>query len=88
MRFGIVILLIVVALTTGSAGSAPNAKFVQQPKKDVRIDSNGTSMVSVNAASDVEILDLEKQRLQQLIEQKISSKSRSVGSTDPEVPIA
>jgi len=45
-------------------------------------------MVSVNAASDVEILELEKQRLQQLIEQKISSKSRSVGATDPEVTIA
>ena len=77
MRTGIPLLILCGVLTsallTGCAGSAPKANYVRAPKADVKVDANDTFSVQVKAASGVDMLALEKQRLEQLIEQKINA---------------
>jgi len=58
----------------GCATSAPKAKFTQPLPPSAKICNNDETKVKVDAASGVSLIDWEKQRLAQRIQEKITSK--------------
>jgi hypothetical protein len=59
--------IVAVALATGCATTTPKAEYGNDLATHYRIDADDHANVVVNAASGVEITDLEKQRIGQLI---------------------
>ena len=64
-----VLLIIPIMVLGGCAGTASKAKFVQAPKANVKVDTNDVASIHVVAGVGVDMLQVEEQRMAQLIEQ-------------------
>ena len=69
MRIFNILLIIPIMVLGGCAGTAPKAKFFQAPKANVRVDTNDVASIHVVAGVGVDMLQVEEQRMAQLIEQ-------------------
>lgn len=69
------VLTIAVTLS-GCASHSPSADFTLSPPQQQRVDANDVVDVKLNAASQVEMTDPDRQRLSNLISKQIDSKKR------------
>ena len=74
MRIFNILLIIPIMVLGGCAGTAPKAKFVQAPKANVKVDTNDVASIHVVAGVSIDMLQVEEQRMAQLIEQKLNVK--------------
>jgi hypothetical protein len=76
--------LIAVTLATGCATTTPKAEYGKHLATQYRIDADDHAQVSVNAIGGVEITDLEKQRIAQLITSDLETQQlRNAANNDP-----
>ena len=80
MRTNSIVLVASVSILVGCAGTAPKATFVQQPKENVRVDTNDITVINVVPSTGVMLTEAEKQRLASLIDQQISVKKALNGA--------
>jgi hypothetical protein len=76
--------LIAVTLTTGCATTTPKPEYAADLTSHYRIDADDHAQVSVIAAGGVEITDLEKQRIAQLITSDLETQQlHNAANNDP-----
>jgi Domain of unknown function (DUF4410) len=76
--------LVTIALATGCATTAPKAEYSKDLTTQYRIDADDQLHVNVTASAGVEITDLEKQRIAQLISGDLEAlRLRNAANNDP-----
>ncbi len=77
---GAVIILVIV----GCATTAPSAHFSIKPSEQQLVDANDAATVKLEPDSEVNMMDIDKQRLELLIVSKINTKKReNTNTADP-----
>ncbi len=69
-------------LMTGCAGTAPKPEFQQELDVQSRIDVQDETVVNVTASDGVDILDMEKSRIAQRLQERITTKKQLNPATD------